>query len=65
MYGCLCDSIQTNIHTSTYLYSIYASTFTTFLDILKDDSLKQHEIADIIMSKYKGININFNSYEIY
>ena len=23
VYGCLCDSIQPNIHTSTYLYSIY------------------------------------------
>ena len=32
-----------------------ASTFTTFLDILKDDSLKQHDLADKIMSKYKGI----------
>ena len=32
-----------------------ASTFTTFLDILKDDSLNQRDLADIIMSKYKGI----------
>ena len=32
-----------------------ASTFTTFLDILKDDSLSQRDLADIIMSKYKGI----------
>ena len=32
-----------------------ASTFTTFLDVLKDDSLKKRELADIIMSKYKGI----------
>ena len=32
-----------------------ASTFTTFLNVLKDDSLKKHELADIIMSKYKGI----------
>ena len=32
-----------------------ASTFTTFLNVLKDDSLKKRELADIIMSKYKGI----------
>ena len=32
-----------------------ASIFTTFLDILRDDSLKQRDLADIIMSKYKGI----------
>ena len=32
-----------------------ASTFTTFLDILRDDSLKRHDLADKIMSKYKGM----------
>ena len=32
-----------------------ASTFTIFLDILKDDSLDECDLADIIMSKYKGI----------
>ena len=32
-----------------------ATTFTTFLDILKDDSLKRHDLADKIMSKYKGM----------
>ena len=31
------------------------STFTIFLSILKDDSLNQLGLADIIMSKYKGI----------
>ena len=32
-----------------------ASIFTTFLDILRDDSLKRHDLADKIMSKYKGM----------
>ena len=31
------------------------SIFTTFLDILRDDSLKRHDLADKIMSKYKGM----------
>ena len=32
-----------------------ASTFITFLDILRDD-LKRNDLADKIMSKYKGMN---------
>ena len=32
-----------------------ANTFTIFLDILKDDSLNQRDLADKIMSKYEGI----------
>ena len=31
------------------------STFMIFLDILKDDHLKQQDLADKIMSKYKGM----------
>ena len=31
------------------------SAFTTFLDILRDDGFNQQELADKIMSKYKGI----------
>ena len=32
-----------------------ASTFKTFLDILRDDSLNRSDLADIIMSTYKGM----------
>ena len=32
-----------------------ASTFTIFLDILRDDGLNRQDLADKIMSKYKGI----------
>ena len=32
-----------------------AGTFTTFLDILRDDSLNRNDLADKIMSKYKGM----------
>ena len=32
-----------------------ASTFTIFLDILRDDSLKLYDLVDKIMSKYKGV----------
>ena len=32
-----------------------ASTFKIFLDILRDDSLNQQDLADKIMSKYKGM----------
>ena len=32
-----------------------ASTFTTFLDILRDDGLNRQDLADKIMSKYKGM----------
>ena len=32
-----------------------ASIFTIFLDILRDDSLKRHNLAEKIMSKYKGM----------
>ena len=32
-----------------------ATTFTTFLDILRDDSLNRHDLADIVMAKYEGI----------
>ena len=32
-----------------------ASTFTIFLDILRDDSLNRHDLADKIISKYKGM----------
>ena len=32
-----------------------ANALTTFLDILRDDRLNQQELADKIMSKYKGI----------
>ena len=32
-----------------------ASAFTTFLDILRDDTLNRPDLADIIMAKYKGI----------
>ena len=31
------------------------STFMIFLDILRDDSLNQQDLADKIMSKYKGM----------
>ena len=34
-----------------------ASVFMIFLDILRDDSLNRHDLADKIMSKYKGIYI--------
>ena len=33
----------------------HASTFTIFLDILRDDSINRHDLADKIMSKYKGV----------
>ena len=42
-----------------------ASTFTIFLDILKDDSLNRHDLADKIMSKYKGMVYFIYSYELY
>ena len=32
-----------------------ARVFVIFLDILRDDSLKQQDLADKIMSKYKGM----------
>ena len=32
-----------------------ANAFMIFLDILRDDSLKQQDLADKIMSKYKGM----------
>ena len=32
-----------------------ASTFMIFLDILRDDGLNQQDLADKIMSKYKGM----------
>ena len=32
-----------------------ASIFAIFLDTLRDDSLNQHDLADKIMSKYKGM----------
>ena len=32
-----------------------ASTFMIFLDILRDDHLNQQDLADKIMSKYKGM----------
>ena len=31
------------------------SAFIIFLDILRDDSLNRHDLADKIMSKYKGM----------
>ena len=32
-----------------------ANAFEIFLDVLRDDSLSQQDLADKIMSKYKGI----------
>ena len=32
-----------------------ASAFMIFLDILRDDTLNRHDLADKIMSKYKGM----------
>ena len=32
-----------------------SSVFMIFLDILRDDSLNQQDLADKIMSKYKGM----------
>ena len=34
--------------------NLNAEAFKIFLDILRDDSLNRHDLADIIMSKYKG-----------
>ena len=31
------------------------SAFIIFLDILKDDTFNQHDLAEKIMSKYKGM----------
>ena len=31
------------------------SVFLIFLDVLRDDSLNRQDLADIILSKYKGI----------
>ena len=36
-------------------YNDNVIVFKTFLYILKDDSLKRDELADIIISKYKGM----------
>ena len=40
-----------------------ANAFQVFLYILRDDSLNQQELADKIISKYKGM-IHFNAYFI-